>query len=255
MEIDNIEEYIRIDKSIDEVEERSDNLLRQAHRARWEFGKLMLIARGHRKQLPNGYLDELAQQTGRSRSDLQQRMWFATSYPTRDEVFQAVNTPDGTCKSWSEVRRAIPKPPEDEDEGKKRKRDVEAEERKARRKAEQAERDAKIADLKDQGQTIEEISNEVGLNQRSVDNALRAERARREAEAKAKAEAKAEAEAEAELSNWKPSWTAQQKFDAAIRKKCRELEKEFDAKLDVLATQKRAEADQIIADYKAKLDA
>lgn len=104
--IDNLEEFIRFDKGIDVAEDQIADGVRESLRNRWEFGKLMLAKRKG-KQLPNGMLDELAEATGKSRSELKYRMQFAERYPTEDEVARAL----ATFTSWTQVKRNLPKPP------------------------------------------------------------------------------------------------------------------------------------------------
>lgn len=78
-----IERLVRIDQSIDENES-------SALRARWEFGKQMLAARDGKGRLPNGYLAELVERTGKSRDELSKRARFAERYPTESEMYNAV---------------------------------------------------------------------------------------------------------------------------------------------------------------------
>ena len=89
--IDNIEDFIVIDKRISGAEDDAAERTKDSLRDRWEFGKLMLTKRKG-KQLPNGLLDELATATGKSRSELQYRMRFAERYPTEDEVWNVFHT-------------------------------------------------------------------------------------------------------------------------------------------------------------------
>lgn len=105
--VDNLEEFIVIDKRIDTAEDQAADSLRESIRDRWEFGRLILAKRKG-KQLPKGVLDELAGATGKSRAELQFRAQFAERYPTEDEVSRAI----GTFTPWTQVKRGLPKPPE-----------------------------------------------------------------------------------------------------------------------------------------------
>ena len=104
MDIENIEEFIQIDKRIDTDEDDAAEKLQDSIRARWEFGRLMLAQRKG-KQLPNGLLGELVQRTGKSQRELGYRMAFAERYPTEDEVCNALQT----WKSWFQVTQNLPK--------------------------------------------------------------------------------------------------------------------------------------------------
>lgn len=105
MNIDNIEEFIVIDKRIDHAEDNAADNIRESIRDRWEFGVLML-ARRKGKQLPKGMLDALAQATGKSRQELGYRMQFAERFRTDDELSNALET----CTSWRQVIAKLPKP-------------------------------------------------------------------------------------------------------------------------------------------------
>lgn len=105
MNIDNIEEFIVIDKRIDHAEDEAADSIRESIRDRWEFGVLMLAKRKG-KQLPNGMLDTLAQATGKSRQELGYRMQFAERFRTDDEVSNALES----CTSWRQVIAKLPKP-------------------------------------------------------------------------------------------------------------------------------------------------
>lgn len=103
MDIENIEEFIVIDKRIDTDEDDAAEKLRDSILDRWKFGALMLAQRKG-KQLPNGMLDELVQRTGKSKPELQFRMRFAERY-TEDEVCNALHT----WESWRQVIASLPK--------------------------------------------------------------------------------------------------------------------------------------------------
>jgi len=87
-----IERLVHIDRQIDENEST-------ALRARWEFGKQMLAARDGAGRLPNGYLSELSERTGKNRVELSRRVRFAERFPTEDELCHAVTQ----FGSWHQV--------------------------------------------------------------------------------------------------------------------------------------------------------
>jgi len=91
-----IARLLHIDKQIDENEST-------ALRARWEFGREMLAARDGAGRLPNGYLAELAQRTGKSRTELSRRAIFATRYPSEGQLLHAVEQ----FPSWHEVAKNL----------------------------------------------------------------------------------------------------------------------------------------------------
>jgi len=80
---------VLIDKRIDAAE--TDGL-----RQRWEFGRLMLAARQGLKRLPNGFLAELVERTGKSQRELSYRAQFAERFPTEDQLRNALQSFD----SW-----------------------------------------------------------------------------------------------------------------------------------------------------------
>jgi len=90
------ERLLMLDKSIDANEST-------ALRARWEFGQEMLAARDGAGRLPNGYLTQLVERTGKSRSELGRRVQFAAMYPTDEELSHAV----GQFLSWREVWQSL----------------------------------------------------------------------------------------------------------------------------------------------------
>lgn len=93
-----IERLVQLERRIAEHESA-------ALRDRWEFGKLMLAARDGAGRLPNRYLTELTERTGKSRRELAYRAQFAESYPSEDELCTAVHS----FKSWTEVRETLKK--------------------------------------------------------------------------------------------------------------------------------------------------
>lgn len=60
------------------------DLDRDGIRARWDFGRRMLLARDGKGRLPNGYLVELSKRTGRSTRELKYRAQFAAKFPTEE---------------------------------------------------------------------------------------------------------------------------------------------------------------------------
>lgn len=91
-----IERMVSLDERIDANE--ADVL-----RARWEFGRQMLAARDGAGRLPNGYLTELVERTGKSRAELKFRSQFASAYPTEVELATAVASFD----SWTDIRASF----------------------------------------------------------------------------------------------------------------------------------------------------
>jgi N6-adenosine-specific RNA methylase IME4 len=90
-----IERLVSLDRIIDDNEST-------AIRARWEFGREMLAARGGDRRLPNGYLAELVKRTGKSRRELKYRAQFAAAY-TEEELGTVVPS----FGSWTEVRESL----------------------------------------------------------------------------------------------------------------------------------------------------
>lgn len=99
-----IERLVRIDERIDAHEG-------EAIRDRWEFGLDLVAARDGAGRLPNGYLANLVQRTGKSRAELKFRAQFAERYPTEEELANAL----ANCTSWRELvrslKRAVPAVP------------------------------------------------------------------------------------------------------------------------------------------------
>lgn len=161
MNIDNIEEFIQIDKRIDSAEEQVGDLQRESLRDRWEFGKLMLAKRVG-KQLPKRYLEELGLATGKGRSELQYRMQFAERYPTEDEVSMAMDT----LRSWRQVKLSLPKP----------RPDVIVDERAMPRSDPwRHPKHDDVVELSGQGKTRPQIAEEVGISEESVRRSLERE--------------------------------------------------------------------------------
>lgn len=90
------EQLVLLDKQIDENESC-------ALRARWEFGREMLAARDGAGRLPNGYLAQLKERTGKSHTELARRAQFAKAFSTEEQLSTAVES----FSSWNEVVRAI----------------------------------------------------------------------------------------------------------------------------------------------------
>lgn len=63
----------------------------------------MLAARDGAGRLPNGYLAQLVERTGKSRPELSRRIKFAEMYQTEDELSHAVRT----FPSWHEVAKHL----------------------------------------------------------------------------------------------------------------------------------------------------
>ena len=60
--IDDLQELVVLDKQIDAAEDHAKDSVHESLRDRWEFGQRMLAKR-HGRQLPNGYLGQLASAT------------------------------------------------------------------------------------------------------------------------------------------------------------------------------------------------
>ena len=91
-----VERLVRIDQRIDASES-------SALRDRWEFGQRMLTARDGAGRLPNGYLADLVERTGKSRRELAYRAQFAEAFATEEELCTAVHSYD----SWTDLRSAL----------------------------------------------------------------------------------------------------------------------------------------------------
>lgn len=91
-----IERLVHIDQRIDAAE--GDGL-----RARWEFGQQMLAARDGAGRLPNGYLADLVERTGKSRSELGYRVQFAATFPSEEELSNALDS----FTSWREATKSL----------------------------------------------------------------------------------------------------------------------------------------------------
>ena len=86
-----IESYIANEKRVDGAE--SEGVM-----ARWECGQMLLRDRKG-KQLPQGRLAAIAVATKKSESEISHRMRFATLYPTKSKVRNALRT----FTSWHEI--------------------------------------------------------------------------------------------------------------------------------------------------------
>ncbi len=86
-----IESYVAIDSRIDGSE-------LEGIRARWDFGKLLLRER-EGKKLPKGRLAAISDATGKSRAEISNRMQFASLYPTKTSLSNAL----GNWSSWFEI--------------------------------------------------------------------------------------------------------------------------------------------------------
>jgi len=221
MDIDDIDEFIIIDKRIDAAEDRSGDAVRESLRDRWEFGRLLLTKR-RGKQLPKGDLTKLAKRIGKSERELRYRMQFAERYPTEAEVCTAVQT----FSSWTQLRKSLPQPSPQ-----------------GPRPAPHPKYD-EVIELHEQGANRFEIAEATGVHPRSVDRVVREERIA------------AQAVAEATPIDWNTIPGNQQaKLDrakAAIRK---QLEKEFRTRLLAELDQYHAKLDADFAAHKAAYDA
>lgn len=107
MDIDNIEEFLTIEKRINAADDQHVDIDRVSIRDRWEFGGLMVAKRKvNAKQLPTGLLAALGKTTGLGRAELKYRAQFADRYPTEGEVANAL----ATFSSWRQVIKSLPKP-------------------------------------------------------------------------------------------------------------------------------------------------
>ena len=95
-----IESYVEIDLRVDGAE-------RDGIEARWEFGRLLLHER-RGKKLPKGRLDAIAHATGKSRQELQYRMQFASRYPTKTSLSNALDNDH----SWRDIVQSFSGSPE-----------------------------------------------------------------------------------------------------------------------------------------------
>ena len=95
IEID-IERLVQIDRRIDQHEST-------ALRDRWEFGHEMLAKRDGMGRLPNRYLSQLVERTGKSRRELGYRAQFAEAYPTEKQLCNALHS----FTSWREVAKSL----------------------------------------------------------------------------------------------------------------------------------------------------
>jgi len=222
MDIDNIDEFIVIDKRIDAAEEQEADSRREHLHERWNFGGLMLAQRKG-KQLPKGVMAKLVEATGKSETELSFRARFAERYPTEDEVCTAIQT----LGSWRQIKKSLPKPAVD----------------RPKPAPKQHPQHDTVVELHDQGATRQEIAEATGINPRSVDRIVREERIEETALA------------EAAPVDWNTIPGNQRaKLDrakVAIRK---QLEKEFRTRLLAEGDQYRAQCDESVKAYKAELD-
>jgi hypothetical protein len=160
--IDNIEEFVQIDKRIDAAEERVADDTRESLRDRWEFGRKMLAQRKG-KQLPKGMLAELVEATGgKSQRELSYRMQFAEAYPTEEKVCNALQT----FTSWFQVTQSLPKPgkPHGKPSAPKRHK-----------------KHAEVVELEKQGSSQQEIAEKTGVGKRQVRHIVEREHIEQEA--------------------------------------------------------------------------
>jgi N6-adenosine-specific RNA methylase IME4 len=87
-----IERLVRIEARIGDAEG-------SGLRARWEFGHELLAARGPDGRLPPGYRAMVTERTEVGRAEIGHRMLFAKSYPTEEDLANAVST----FRSWHQV--------------------------------------------------------------------------------------------------------------------------------------------------------
>lgn len=86
-----LQRLVQLDQRVDEAE--SDGL-----RARWEFGRALLIERVGKK-LPAGRLDEVAEKLGKSREEVQKRVRFAERFPDEAALRNAITQ----WPSWYQI--------------------------------------------------------------------------------------------------------------------------------------------------------
>lgn len=91
-----IERLVHLDQRIDANET-------DALRARWEFGQHMVAAADENGRLPHKYLAELAQRTGKSRTELTYRKQFAERYPDETKMLNAVSI----FPAWRELAKSF----------------------------------------------------------------------------------------------------------------------------------------------------
>jgi hypothetical protein len=87
------------------LEERIDTADGEGIEARWEFGRWMLshVPEGGKK-LPDGFLEQLSETTGKSRTELKYRRAFAERYPDRDSLANVL----ANRSSWHDIVAALP---------------------------------------------------------------------------------------------------------------------------------------------------
>jgi hypothetical protein len=223
MDIDNLEEFITIDKRIDTAEEQVGDLMRESLRDRWEFGRLMLSKR-RGKKLPDRMLAGLAEVTGKSLSELGYRMRFAERYSTEGEFTNALVN----FTSWRQIIKSLPKP------------SLQGNSKREPAVPKRDPRQDHIAELSGQGLSRKEISEQTGVPERYVrhlDERDRIEQAARE---------------DAATIAWDTIPGNQQvKLERAKVSIRKELEKEFRTRLLAELDQHRAKLDADFAAHKA----
>lgn len=224
--MNDIEEFIVLEKEITSTEDTIVDSQRESIRKRWEFGKA-LLARRVGKQLPNGLLDTLVAEIGCSRSELQYRMQAAEQYPTEDEVSTALDT----RPSWTQFKKhlAKPKPEPAQRKGKPIpaspiSRDPNHEEIVSRSKS---------------GESRASIAKDLGVTDRTV---------RRELEVEATIEAAAPVDWDSVPGNQR------EKLDRAKQSIRKELEREFQNRLQAEIDQHKAKLEADLSKYKAEYD-
>lgn len=86
--------FVELDRAVDRAE--GEGIL-----ARWEFGRVVLAERVG-KQLPKGRLDEISAAIGKSPTEVKYRALFASRFPSREEVVNAIDY----FGSWYEIVNA-----------------------------------------------------------------------------------------------------------------------------------------------------
>ena len=219
MTIDNIEDFIVIDKRIDAAEQEASALVGESIRDRWEFGRLMLAQRKG-KRLPDRMLARLAEATGKSASELKYRAQFAEKHCTESELANAL----ADCPSWRQIIKSLPKPSDAKAPAAPVTRNKQADE---------------IVVLAERGVPRKEIAKETGTSERTV---------RRELELEALV-------AEAAPVAWDTIPGSQRdKLERAKATMRRQLEREVRARMLAELDQYRAKLDADWRAYKADYD-
>lgn len=224
-----IEEYI-------EVNNRVNVGVCESNRARWEFGKMMLAECGHedgkagRPGLPKARMEELVKGTGLYRDELAQRMRFAKEIRTEKDFFEISN------KSWEQIKRGFVKP-----RGGQRKP--------SDKPPKHHDRHDEVVTLHEQGKTVTEIEEITGLG-RNVRHIIERENIEQAA--------KEEVKVDVGQVDWKTvPGTAKQKIEAFRRKDAKQLEAEFEprvqAAVQVRIADAQAHMDKLYNQYRAVL--